>query len=342
MTRVLWAVLVTSTMLGCSPSPGSAGNHDAGPSSVPKPALTSVHCAAAMRSLFALDPQQLWIGAGSGQVQRTANAGLSWKSTQATSSPGWDINTVFFVDSTTGFAATNGWNTELILKSTDSGATWQEVYSQVAAQVGFSKLFFTSATVGFAASKGIGGGIHRTEDGGATWAQVYQHAASYRDMRIDDILSTPDGTLWAGGGSEGKALLLKSTDAGKTWQSVSGFHQEWAEIIDLTLPSAGELLVLGGRSTYTFTARTADSGATWSSPVMTPGPIGKVEFAQLKGIGLGAGELLVTDDGGASWTAHPYSKAVDDVESGDFADVTLALSGAGFVATSSCLYSFQL
>jgi hypothetical protein len=124
------------------------------------------------------------------------------------------------------------------------------------------------------------------------WRVDGEYAAPWLD---DELTSGPGGTTvtWPGGS------VSKSTDGGATWTSMkSDPSGVWS--VDFLSPDLG--WVVGVASLMT----TTDGGSTWKTLGEPAGhPLVTVQFASTT-VGLGLttrGELVQTQDGGASWRA---------------------------------------
>src|SRR5262245_23271940 len=140
------------------------------------------------------DPTTYYVGAASGGVWKTTDAGLTWKpifDDQPTSSIGAvavapsDPNVVYVGSGEANIrgnvAPGNG-----IYKSTNGGKTWQHVWKQPKTQIGHIIVHPTNPDIAFAAvlgsafgpgpglapGSGRERGVYRTKDGGKTWDQV--------------------------------------------------------------------------------------------------------------------------------------------------------------------------
>ena len=173
-----------------------------------------------------------------------------------------DINSIFFIDENTGWAAgkRNNWinGNGLLLKTTNSGKSWitqftdegetlKSVYfinNQTGWAVGDNILFtidggqtwseslhnleiinsvyFTDASVGFIASSGENSGIYKSTDGGHSWELKNYHGGN-------SIFFIDSNIGWAVGFN---GLIQKTTNSGETWiRKSSGTSENLNKIV---------------------------------------------------------------------------------------------------------------
>ena len=104
-------------------------------------------------------------------------------------------------------------------------------------------------------------GLYRSENLGQTWSQVITHSeALIQSMAFSpDYLS--DGTMWIG---LLYGQILKTTDAGRTWQTLGGGEladKVWIKTIAFSPDYAHDRLVFVG--TDKGLLRTVNDGRTW-------------------------------------------------------------------------------
>ena len=159
-----------------------------------------------------------------------------------------------------------------IYRSTDGGATFQNVSPVAGAQMGRTQLaiapsdpnrLYALVSNPLSKSPGMGffpGGattccILRSEDGGENWARInlsdFQGSGAYNSAITVDP-GDPD-TFFIGG-----IPLLRSTDAGATYQTVTPLHVDQH---DLAWDASGRLLAADDGGLH----RSADRGTIWTS-----------------------------------------------------------------------------
>ena len=168
--------------------------------------------------------------------------------------------------------------------------------------------------------------VMKSMDGGATWTAVFTGGGS---TQIRDVLPDPDTAglvLAAGTAADGLAQLWRSTDGGATWSETLGPNQRGAGGIGQTMTTSlaaapgvpGEryagLQVYHGGSVL----KTTDGGATWATaygghltPLAFPVALAVARRASEPATIYasftitGAGTLVRSDDGGATWVKLP-------------------------------------
>jgi photosystem II stability/assembly factor-like uncharacterized protein len=219
-------------------------------------------------------------------------------------------------------------------RSVDGGATWQP---HPVPLVTVTSLTFTGAT---ATASGLGGqGCTRAYaeslDGGVTWRAVTPKESVLTEAAGPPFAAAKDGcvvndvgpaTLVAVAGESaawlvcqhadgGSRLLLRTRDAGATWQRLAGRRAETGLASDGFVeqvgfaPGAGWALIRGTRCATGDLRTSADLGAHWvTRPCVDVQRVLAVAFGDarrgvLLGVRGGAVVLLRTSDGGRSWSA---------------------------------------
>ena len=227
------------------------------------------------------DPEgNSWMaGAVGGGIWKTTDAGQSWENktpnlpniavttmAQATSNPN-----IIYAGTGESFAS-DGIDGDGIFKSTDGGETWIQLAATVDTE-DFGNVnrvvvnpnnpdIVLAATENSAISGNFRSGIYRSVDGGASWIQVYQGAAS-----VEQIVDTPSNfnVLYA---TENGIGVLKSTDAGQSWESSGNGLSPSGRLEIAVSPTNTQRLfasVEGGLSGSGADLYISDdAGATWS------------------------------------------------------------------------------
>ena len=298
--------------------------------------LTAGSASAAAPGVFGVDftsATQGWAVGSDCTIARTTNGGLTWQ-TQFTRPGGPALLGVCVLpDGKTGWAVGAAGT---VLRTND-GVTWKPVTSSVLdATVSYTSVKFVDAKTGWicggvAAGPFQGlprGGVWRSTDGGATWSGPAATFPGWCPLALDAVSASRAvcaGVLRVGVGVTGcNTPALVQTTNGTSWGSSpvvlrAGFAQT-AEIGDVALTGAAGapgIVAVGDYSELlppTPIVFAAQSGAASLSCAAAP----KTGPSQLRGVsmptatvgyavGSGAGALLKTTTGGATWTVLPTS-----------------------------------
>ncbi len=216
---------------------------------------------------------------------------------------GGQINDVFFVDSSYGWAAGTG-----VWRTTDGGATWRRI--PVLTGTTLRRILFADRNRGWAL--GHDNRVLRTEDGGETWAVVL--GGSSAPWRLPPLLEyQAPGDLWTVGlwdwaSDESFGHWLHSTDSGLTWGDEDViWGEDPPEALDFFDRQHG--WVAGTNCFYAdcvhALARTLDAGQTWAYSCL-PVDDGRAPVAISFGSAThgwlsGGAYLWRSTDGGGTW-----------------------------------------
>ncbi len=165
-----------------------------------------------------------------GALYRSTDVGQSWQAVNNT----MPVHAVTFLSSAHGFAFESQVSGSPLVETTDGGATWQAVKAVPST----GSFCFTSVTQGFALGSAAapgsveseqGANLYVTTDAGTTWRAVstLPAASTWDPFQVGCTSSA----VWLEGTPSSTAVAqpftwLRSTTAGKTWQTVtvSGQH----------------------------------------------------------------------------------------------------------------------
>lgn len=202
-----------------------------------------------------------------------------------------------------------------LLRSTDGGDTW----ASFGTLPGFLPVLYELEIDRVNPNVFYGGGddgFYKSTDRGATWVQSPSFRDDFLPMQIEIAPSSP-ATLYSvaveeviGSPSFTRNRLLRSTDAGQTWELLSPPHEPARLAIS---PSDARTVYIATLEDGIF--RTRNGGDTWE-------PVGsQLPRAATVAIAPGAPETLYTavpgqgvfasTDGGASWT--PVGEGLEDL-----------------------------
>ena len=167
------------------------------------------------------DPQHGWAVGERGTILATTDGGLSWQAQHEDVSSG-TLSGVAAVDSQHAWAVGQDDKFRpVILATSDGGSTWSQQYSNASTD-DVSKVAFANSTHGWAVLES--GSILATADG-RHWHVQWRAAKNGRRWKPGVAffgLACADAThVWAAGGygaGEGNALMLATTDGGRSWR----------------------------------------------------------------------------------------------------------------------------
>lgn len=218
------------------------------------------------------------------RLWRTTDSGLTWR---AAKSPLSSANGVVLRPDGVGLICDSG---NHIMRTTDSGLTWSKTQAPDGSLNG-CKVAFASAHIAIAI--GISR-VERSPDGGLTWTMLVDHSRNLFDVAF----GSPVLGLVVGGAGQ----VLRTTDAGATWQSINIRTKVTLNAVEF-LDSLTAVAV--GTSGAIF--KTFDGGQTWI-PIAshTTQSLRAIAFSgPLSGVIAGtSGTVLRTNDGGLTWVAE--------------------------------------
>lgn len=236
---------------------------------------------ATLRGVSVVSDDVAWASGGRGTVIRTTDGGDTWRALTVPGGEALDFRDVDAVDARTAYLMSIGNGpASRIYKTTDGGATWTRQFQNEEADAFFDAMAFSDAAHGVAVSDSVAGQfvILTTSNGGDNWTRVPADRLpaalsneGYFAASGTNVTTFGRTHIWAGTGAAARARVLRSTDAGATWQ-----------IADTPLP-AGQ-----SAGIYSIAFRDAMNG------VVVGGDYAK-ETEQ-------SHNIAVTRDGGATWT----------------------------------------
>lgn len=220
-----------------------------------------------------------------------------------------NLNTVFFLNADTGFAAgASG----IVLKTTDGGTTWIDISPIYAPDL--NGIYFFTADSGLVV--GSNGTILRTANGGTTWLTV--------TSGIADAIMT---VSFSGGNGICGALsqsIIYSHDAGVTWSvAQSGFMGGGFRGSVMLSPDIG---FVGGENSIfqPMVGKTTNGGQNWTFFIFylnnNEGRINGLEFTDVNTgyaacrLWNGEGAISKTTNGGSTWSITLFSSSLNGVD----------------------------
>lgn len=256
---------------------------------------------ASLYDVTAISPSE-YIAVGAGQILRSDDRGASWRSIPFPT--GNSLLQVRFKSSSSGIAVgTNG----TVLLTEDGGASWAPV--PFPDKVTLFGCDFIDSLHGVVV--GNSGLVSLTADGGRTWTSATNVPSDIDQLRQVQYLSP--SILVAGGFARNSNKLIRSSDGGRTWETVfvPGLLT-YGGFLDLASNRQGGVIAVGVNS---LILRTSDGGSGWefvsTMPTSSIGPSASVYFyqvAQADSMHLFAtakrGRFYASSDGGVTWRSR--------------------------------------
>lgn len=215
---------------------------------------------------------------------------------------------VFFLNPNLGWAAGNG---GFVFKTTDGGQNWTE--QLYLGGVYIRNIEFVNANTGFLGT--LDNQFYRTTDGGANWTLVnLPIPASVGNWAICGM-DAVNNTVYGCGSYFGPAYIVKSTNAGTTWQytDMSAYAESLVEVlfVDENVGFAS-----GGDANGGIILKTSNGGSTWTQIYNTgiPGEYvwklqrlfsnPNVMFGSVESVAPLNGKLIKSINGGGSWISR--------------------------------------
>lgn len=225
-------------------------------------------------------------------------------------------------DSVVWVSGSAGW----VGRSLNGAATWTFKQVEGFEKVDFRSLYAFDSQTAIIANAGSPANILRTTDGGETWKAVYTNV--HKDAFFDgvDFWNNNEGIMY-GDPIDGRMLLVKTSDGGKTWQELPDAQRPLLKEGEASFAASGtgircydkSLLMIstGGKVSKLYS--TTNFGKKWSvqSPPVIQGEssTGIFSFAfRDKNTGILVGgdylkdslkiqHVLLTENSGKTWSA---------------------------------------
>lgn len=293
-----------------------------------------------LKSIRFTDANKGWCVGDEGVVLKTVDGGATWSPAQVPAFPGSTaFATLLFTDAQNGFIGGfgKGEDGKRYLRTKDGGAKWDTLQLPISAYYPGAVMCLASWGTRRMIASGYQGLILRSEDGGATWTEISQGPR----LEINAMHMVDANTGWVAGSN---GTFAKTVDGGRHWvsQTAPGGGTILRDIQFLSADtgwasaySSVYRTVDGGKTwsaaekgqggdyfcftdsrhgwavgSFGMMRRTVDGGKNWTE--MTGG--GSTQFSDIHfgderhGIAVGRGAVMVTRDGGDTWTTVTMSK----------------------------------
>jgi photosystem II stability/assembly factor-like uncharacterized protein len=250
-----------------------------------------------LKDIFIIDRDHAVTVGEFGTVMRTSNGGADWQIQNNAGGVPNTLNGVFFINAQTGWAAGEKGT---ILRTGNGGVSWTRQNSHT--EIDMYDIYFIDEQKGWCA--GRWGKLLKTTDGGQNWQAVI----SGTQRALKTIVFTDQDNGWIAGHG---GVILHTENGGNSWKYQAldkGAHFQSIHVVN-----ANTAWVAGEDG---FVYQTKDGGQNWQKKEHAfSGDILSIHFFDdSRGIlcgyateyneGIkyqGAGTILTTDDGGATW-----------------------------------------
>lgn len=231
-----------------------------------------------------------------GKILRTQDGGIHWEPLHERIFSG-HIYDAQFLDQNEGFALHEVWeggvSSSWLQRTLDGGQTW----SNIKMTGGYEgACWFVNHDTGFVVAQEMDLVLFKTTNAGADWSEIstgYDFAPY--EMRFWD----------AGNGLiTGENIIIKTSDGGITWETVSPEPGSWTEYNDIEYRSASEVFVVGtGDYPLTSVFKSVDGGNSWQETISGGShPANDIVFADNNTAFLGCfNSIQKSEDGGITW-----------------------------------------
>ena len=254
------------------------------------------------------DANIIYLGASSGGVWKSTNAGASW--TPLTDSQAVLTTGSLAIDPTnhlTVYAGTGDWSTAPgmgVLKTTNGGSTWTLLGQSQFNGKSITDVVIDPTNTNHLYLSAISGGVYQSFDGGSTWANIFSTDTFFSlVMAANNPQVLYGSSNYAGG-------VWKTINGGSTWTQLSAPHggSVGATFLAISATNPNELFATywndgtGSSNAY----RTLDGGTTWTSMnLQAYGGMSNVIISPTNanlGFMGSTDPFLETTDGGNTWT----------------------------------------
>ncbi len=243
---------------------------------------------------------------GSGTILKTTNAGLNWSVTMLNNSA--NLKSLHFTDANTGMAVGEY---GAAYRTTNSGNNWDMIF--VNDSMDFRDIQFLDANTGILINGYSTIGclitprIFKTTNGGLNWIVKYYGNSFGNGLWLFSTAYATSSKVFVAG----ERCLYLSTDAGETWDTLSGYgFQSYSNksVFFLDSLTGFVLSYYYSNNDYNCVSKTTDGGNTWSQYNITSyNRLNSTSFINSStGIVVGRNSSVYrTINGGVNWDKLP-------------------------------------
>jgi photosystem II stability/assembly factor-like uncharacterized protein len=238
-------------------------------------------------AVSAASPEVAWASGARGTFVHTIDGGATWKSGQVPGAQALDFRDVHAIDANNALllSAGNG-DKSRIYRTSDAGATWTLQFTNTDSAGFYDCMDFFDARRGLVIGDEINGevAILSTSDGGEHWTRI---AAAGLPKALPNegsfassgtcLSARPNGHAWI---ATTKGRVLHTPDFGKSWTVSVAMTTANADSVGLTSVTFRDdkngfaFGGFGARAGDTLVMITADGGSTWTSRPRPPNGAG--------------------------------------------------------------------
>ncbi len=232
-----------------------------------------------------------------------ATAQSNWRALENAPNGFGRFDDIFFLNEQLGWAA-NG-PSGIVFKTTDGGETWEQ---QLALFSYFRNIEFIDENIGFLGT--LDGAFYRTTDGGENWENVFLSPNPDAICGLDAV----DNTVYGCGAWFTPAYIIKSTDAGGSWEYIAMSDYAIA-LVEVLFVDEQFGYASGQDSNGGIILRTEDGGANWEQIYNSGNPgeyVWKLQLMENNTYIYGSvesgfqGKLIKSFDSGATWETKNF------------------------------------
>lgn len=221
-------------------------------------------------------------------------------------------NEVLFFDQNLGFITSHDGS---VLRTANGGSTWTTVTLPDASFSANRDISFVSTSDGFISGED---GIWKTTNGGTSWTEITPAGATGIGSSSSWFRNSSVGIWGYGHCLDSVVTFWRTTDGGATWTSVTYTHTPDVAVGGMTY-TGGTFYASGSSGKFW---KSTDDGATWTlsntnsvgwQEDLIASPTGALLIASADGTSCGAtggGKLLMSVNGGSTWTTTSYANTV--------------------------------
>ncbi len=273
-----------------------------------------------LQTLFSFDSTNALTAGNNGTIMATTDAGATWKRINFPAEE--NIRALDFPSmGNEGLAITYDGT---VLRSTNRGSSWE---TQSTLEANLLDLKFLNDSVCVTTSQK--GKLYRSTDFGQTWSTVYSTDTliEIRQIATNTATAIAVGARFIQGT---QSVILKSTDAGATWQEVTtpalDFRPQSVRFI------SEQQIIIAGQRPYTSdillqrAIHSSDEGESWKAGEINH-TRGFLNIVALRfspenpdqGVAIGTHQgIYLTEDRGENWTTRSYARIYEPLDASMF------------------------